>query len=237
VLRTGGWQRRHTVGGQLVYPTQDEGWTPSGELRAAVDGALREANSAGYAALSIDLGGAVVLAADEPGLTSLKAALPPVVRGRTRFPLSLPGHSAFHTPLMAPMAAELEQTPPFAPTTSPLVDGSGRLWPAGGEACDVAALREYTIHEQVVAPYRFAHSLETAIGALDPEVLVLLGPGSGLGGAIGQVLSRMRWRGIDSKAAFAQAQRSDRPALITLPPAGAAPAAEAAEERPLAINE
>ena len=68
-------------------------------------------------------------------------------------------------------------------------------------------------------------------------VLVLLGPGAGLGGAIGQVLSRMRWRGIDSKAAFAQAQRSDRPALITLPPAGAAPAAEAAEERPLAINE
>ena len=143
------------------------------------------------------------------------------------------------------------------------MDGSGRLWPAGGEACDVAALREYTIHEQVVAPYRFAHSLETAIGALDPEVpprtfagaardpslarpslpprpskvLVLLGPGAGLGGAIGQVLSCMRWRGIDSKAAFAQAQRSDRPALITLPPAGAAPAAEAAEERPLAINE
>ena len=66
---------------------------------------------------------------------------------------------------------------------------------------------------------------------------MLLGPGAGLGGAIGQVLSRMRWRGIDSKAAFAQAQRSDRPALITLPPAGAAPAAEAAEERPLAINE
>ena len=71
----------------------------------------------------------------------------------------LPRHSAFHTPLMAPMAAELRRTPAFAPPTLPLVDGTGRLWPTG-DACDTAALREYTIHEQIVSPYRFATSLE-----------------------------------------------------------------------------
>ena len=60
---------------------------------------------------------------------------------------------------MAPMAAELRRTPAFAPPTLPLVDGTGRLWPTG-DACDTAALREYTIHEQIVSPYRFATSLE-----------------------------------------------------------------------------
>eukprot|EP00964_Phaeocystis_antarctica_P100328 scaffold65995_cov56-Phaeocystis_antarctica.AAC.2 len=113
------------------------------------------------------------------------------------------------------MAAELHQTPRFASPALPLVDGTGRLWPAGA-ACDTAALREYTIHEQIVSPYRFATSLEVAIEAWDPEVLVLLGPGASLGGAIGQVLARMGWRGIDCKAAFARAQQSARPALITL---------------------
>ena len=57
------------------------------------------------------------------------------------------------------MAAELHQTPRFASPALPLVDGTGRLWPAGA-ACDTAALREYTIHEQIVSPYRFATSLE-----------------------------------------------------------------------------
>ena len=41
----------------------------------------------------------------------------------------LPRHSAFHTPLMTPMAAELHRTPRFAPPALPLVDGTGRLWP------------------------------------------------------------------------------------------------------------
>jgi len=57
---------------------------------------------------------------------------------------------------------------------------------------------------------------QVAIEAFDPDVLVLLGPGSSLGGAIGQVLARMRWRGIDSKAAFAAQQQSSRPPLLTV---------------------
>ena len=109
-----------------------------------------------------------------------------------------------------------------------------------GADCDTAAMRSYTIHEQVTAPYDFFRSLEVhrlgskcvptappavqtraipppqvAIEALDPEVLVLLAPGAGLGGAIGQVLARMGWRGIDSKSAFTKVQQSERPALIT----------------------
>ena len=42
--------------------------------------------------------------------------------------------------------------------------------------------------KQVLTPYHFGRSVEAGIEALDPEVLVLLGPGSSLGGAIGQTL-------------------------------------------------
>ena len=74
--------------------------------------------------------------------------------------------------------------------------------------------RENTVREQLLTPYYIGRSLEAAIEALDPEVLVLLGPGSSLGGAIGQTLSRMRWRGVTSKASFAALQASDSPALV-----------------------
>ena len=67
-----------------------------------------------------------------------------------------------------------------------------------------------------MAWYRFARSVEVAIETFDPEVLVLLGPGSSLGGAIGQVLTRMRWRGIGSKSEFAARQASGRPPLLTV---------------------
>ena len=75
-----------------------------------------------------------------------RTALPTVSRGRSKFPLVLPGHSAFHTPLMAPMAATLRGTPPFHPPQIPMIDGAGRVWEAG---CDLDALRRYTIDEQV----------------------------------------------------------------------------------------
>ena len=45
----------------------------------------------------------------------------------------------------------------------------------------------YNHAAQVVTPYRFALSIERAIDAVDPDVIVLLGPGTGLAGAIGQV--------------------------------------------------
>ena len=87
-----------------------------------------------------------MLAADDAGMEALKTALPPVSRGRSKFPLVLPGHSAFHTPLMAPMAQTLLGTPAFSAPNMPMVDGAGRVWEPG---CDLDALRRYTIDEQV----------------------------------------------------------------------------------------
>ena len=64
---------------------------------------------------------------------------------------------------MQPIVAEVG-FPPFAPPAIPLVDGTGRLWPAGDTAT-LGALRQYTIREQVLTPYHFGRSVEAAIEA------------------------------------------------------------------------
>ena len=216
VLSTGGYQRSAgSVGGQLVYPTLDENWQRSEVLSAAVERGLAEANArGGFASTSIDLGGLMVLAADDSGLATLKAELPPLVRGNTKFPLELPGHSAFHTSLMAPMAqAVAADAAPFAsPEALPLVDGAGRIWRVGDDA---EALREYTLGDQILTTYDFARSLEVALQEWAPDAVVLLGPGASLAGATGQVMARMGWRGIRSKQDFARVQASASPLLIT----------------------
>ena len=228
VIGTGGYQRSvGAVGGQVVYPTLDDEWREGdGGLQRAVDAALVEASKVGFASLSIDLGGMAVLAADAPGMAALKAALPPISRSSVRFPMELPGHSAFHTPLMGPMAEHIRDaqaaTPPFCAPQLPLVDGSGRVWRPGSDregAWMPAALREYTFGEQIVSPYRFGLSLEIALDEWEPDLIVLLGPGASLGGAIGQILSRKGWRGVASKAEFAGVQQSATPILLTSPAA------------------
>lgn len=214
VLSTGGFQRvAGSVGGQLVYPVLDEDWQQSHTLSTAVAAALEVANGQGFASVSIDLGGIIVLAADDSGMRALRGALPPTFRGATRFPLELPGHSAFHTPLMQPMAESVAAAPAFqSPSALPLVDGTGRIWRVGDDA---ASMRAYTIGDQITTPYHFGASLEVALSEWDPDAVLLLGPGGSLGGAIGQVMARMGWRGIRSKQDFARAQASTSPVLIT----------------------
>ena len=82
----------------------------------------------------------------------------------------LPAHSAFHTPLMEPMAQFISgQAPTFRfPPTVPLVDGTGHIWRAGEASAEseedaAAAMREYTVGEQIRAPYHFGRSLEVAL--------------------------------------------------------------------------
>ncbi len=80
----------------------------------------------------------------------LKAALPPLSRSGIQYPLVLSGHSAFHTPLMQPMARALQQRAPaiFSAPSLPLVDGAGRVWAAHTSAEETDAMRRYTTDEQ-----------------------------------------------------------------------------------------
>jgi acyl transferase domain-containing protein len=219
---TGAWQAaRDQVGGQLVHPVvADEDWRRDPAREASLERALEDvaAGLAGRAWRSIRLGGYEVLAGDEAGLAALAAALPREERkGGIAYPMRLPGHSAFHTPLMAPMS-EAAQEPltelDWRAPRVPLVDGRGAIWRPRIASPD--ALLDYTAGAQVVETYDFALSLRVALREHAPDVVIALGPGDTLGGPIGQTLVREGWEGIRDREAFRRRQAGPRPILLSM---------------------
>ena len=193
---------RGGAGGQVVYPVTGADWRPDAARRAELMALVaRIGAEPGQAlGLSIDLGGLVVLAGDEAGLAAFEAAVP-VLEGR--YPMRLGLHAAFHTPLVAPVAeqgrAALADLRPGQPRL-PLIDGRGAIWWPG--ASDPAALWDYTLGHQVVAPYDFARAIAVAAREFAPDLFILLGPGASLGGAVAQSLVAAGWRGMADKADF-----------------------------------
>jgi malonyl CoA-acyl carrier protein transacylase len=194
-------QEQVAGGGQMIQPVVGEDWRPDAAARRAVELALDESD--GHAFPSIELGGYVVLAGDEQGLAHLARSLPRVQLGKNAYPFRLVQHGPYHTPLCAEVAARagasLAGLGWRAPRTT-LVDGRGvRTTPW---SCDPSALRDYTLGEQVVAPYDLTRSLRVLLREHAPDELVLPGPGNSLGGVCGQVLVAERWRGVASRADF-----------------------------------
>lgn len=203
----GALMHAHGVGGQLLYPVVGEDWLePPGWRRELLDLLAEvDARPGCSASLSIDLGGMLVFAGDEPGLAALTAALPPLAG---RYPLRLPGHAAFHAPLQAPVAAlgrDALGVDLFGSPSIPLIDGRGHIWRP--RETRSAELRAYTLGEQVTAPYDFARAVRTGLREFAPDALIVLGPGTTLGGAVAQTLVAQRWRGLVDKAAFQAVQR------------------------------
>ena len=163
--------------------------------------------------LSIDLGGMLVLAGNEAGLSAFEKAVP-LLQGR--FPMRLANHAAFHTALQAPVAeAGRARLSPvlFVQPSLPLVDGRGAIW--WPHATDTESLRDYTLGHQVVETYDFTRALRTAAREFAPDLLIVTGPGTTLGGAAAQSLVLANWRGMATKMDFVIAQESD-PLLISM---------------------
>ena len=203
------------VGGQLIYPVTDEDWRDPGGKRAEVLAIMSEIdNRANHRlALSIDLGGMLVLAGDETGLEAFEKQAP---RVQDRFPMRLPNHAAFHTELMVPIAAEGQRRLPqtlFQQPRLPLIDGRGGLWYP--KSSDLGALWSYTLQHQVVEPYDFSAAIRTAARELMPDVFIVLGPGTTLGGAVAQSFISANWRGMSDKAGF-QAEQGKTPRLMSM---------------------
>ena len=141
---------------------------------------------------------------------SLKAAedeLPPV---GGRFPMRLANHAAFHTSLQEPIVAQAMAALPlslFSQPCQPIIDGRGQVWYP--QSTDVAELRDYTLGHQVTAPYDFTAAVRTGVREFAPDLVVVLGPGTTLGGAVAQVLTASAWRGLKSKSDFVERQHSD----------------------------
>ena len=203
----GAFQSGNVIGGQILYPLVDDQWRPDPELVACVHRAV-----AGIPDLhwSIRLGGQAVLGGTDAALQAAQALLPALERGAARFPLKLPLHSAFHTPLLSETRARAEASLAglaWRAPRVPLVDGQGQVWPAGW--ADPDGIRSWTLGDQIDDTFDFTAMLQAALGELAPSVLVLPGPGSNLGGAVAQVLISLGWQGIRSRDDFMARQASD----------------------------
>lgn len=202
------------IGGQLVYPFMGDDWRPRPDRRQQLLDLVTDiAARAGHQLhLSIALGGMLVLAGNEAGLSAFEAA----VESIGQFPMRLGNHAAFHTPLMAPVAEQGRRALPvdlFNGPALPLIDGRGAIWWPG--ATDIDALRRYTLDTQVVESYDFTRAIMIAAREFAPDLFIITGPGTTLGGAVIQSLILGGWRGMADKAAF-QAVQAERPLLVSM---------------------
>jgi malonyl CoA-acyl carrier protein transacylase len=211
-------QKQHqdeSGGGQILFPRVDDEWVRVPEREEEIGAALQSAG--GQAFRSIDLGGYVVLAGSEDGVSHLLATLPKVKVGSTLYPFRLMQHGAYHTPFVASVAERARSTLSglrFRRPSTTLIDGRGvrhTPWSA-----DVEALRDYTFGAQVTTPYDFALSVRVALREQAPEHLVCPGPGNSLGGPCGQIVVAEGWRGVHSKADFQRIQEGEAPILVSM---------------------
>jgi [acyl-carrier-protein] S-malonyltransferase len=195
-------------GGQVIYPLTGPDWRLDPDLVATVEAALAEGDGEVHA--SIDLGGYAVLAGSETGVARLMQLLPPARVGERLYPLRLALQGPYHTPLVGHVADAAQQRLANVHWQAPevaLVDGRGARWSPW--SADPAALRDYTLGEQVTTPFRFAASLRVALREWAPDHLMLPGPGNSLGGICGRAVVAEGYRGIHSRADFETAQQRD----------------------------
>jgi [acyl-carrier-protein] S-malonyltransferase len=203
------------IGGQIIYPFMGDDWLPDMAKKADLMALVAEigARPGHVLGLSIDLGGMLVLAGNEDGLKAFEAAVPPV---QGRFPMRLANHAAFHSALQAPVAergrARLAPSL-FGQPKLPMIDGRGVIWWPG--ATDTERLWDYTLGHQVTEPYDFTTALRVAAREFAPDMFIITGPGTTLGGAVAQSLILANWRSMGSKADF-QSQHATAPILASM---------------------
>ncbi len=204
------------IGGQIVYPFVDEQWHEIPGKRAELAEIVRTLNAAPgcEAYTSIELGGMIVFGANTKGIAELQKRLPPL---QDRFPLVLPNHAAFHTPLQVPISEKAMET--FSPAMFdtpilPMIDGRGAVWEK--YSTDPRALFDYTLGHQVREPYDFTRAVQAGMKEFAPDCIICLGPGTTLGGAIAQSLIAIKWDGLTSKDDFSARQKSDQPILYAM---------------------
>lgn len=203
------------IGGQTVYPFVGEDWRPDMKRKAELLDLVAEIDCRvdHKLALSIDLGGMLVLGGNAAGLAAFEAGVPPL---DGRFPLRLANHAAFHTRLQEPVAAVgRERILPqlFRQPRLPLIDGRGHIW--WPHASNLGALWDYTLGQQVTQAYNFTKAIQVAAREFAPDVFIVTGPGTTLNGAVAQSLIQTSWRGMADKADF-QRRQAESPILLSM---------------------
>lgn len=203
----GQYQHRNVIGGQMVYSLINDDWTINTERVEMLTQLVEDIPDCHW---SIRLGGQAILGGTKEALDSLQQALPELTQNGRTFPFILPLHSAFHTPLMLDThrqalidLANVELKTP----SIPLIDGQGHIWRP--KACDRHALKAYTLGKQVTETYDFTAMIQSVLRHIAPDHIILLGPGSNLGSAVGHVLIQEKWQGIQNKMDFITRQKEN----------------------------
>jgi malonyl CoA-acyl carrier protein transacylase len=204
----GSMMRDRVIGGQLVYPLVDSEWRLVPERQDQLNAVLRTIGDRNGAELylSIDLGGIWVLGGNKTGLDKAARALPQI----DRYPMRLPNHAAFHTPLMDSVVGKAQSALPRGLFQNPelaLVDGHGAIWQP--YATDGDALYDYTLGAQINQPYNFSLAVEVVLKEFAPEVLIVPGPGTSLVPPIAQEMIKLQWVGITCRSDFLKRQAQD----------------------------
>jgi [acyl-carrier-protein] S-malonyltransferase len=201
-------------GGQIVWSMADADWRIDPAKQALVDALLAEAAGRDDLAVhvSIYLGAMIVFAADDAGLKWLSEKLPK----DDRFPLRLPYHAAFHSPVLdhiLPLATARNPVDDFQGGIIPAIDGTGRIWLP--KAFNKQSIYDYTLGAQLNRSYDFTRAVQVAAAEFAPDRIIVLGPGTTLGAPTAQALIASGWRGLCGKADFLARQGSE-PLLLSM---------------------
>lgn len=211
----GSLMQERLIGGQLIYPFVEADWRHDPQACARLLEIINEINNRSdcHLAVSIRLGGMLVVAGDNAGLAAFENAVP---RVHSRFPLRLVNHAAFHTSLQSPVAAagraELEEDL-FGTPQVPMIDGRGNIWYPGSSSID--ELRRYTLNHQITETYDFTAAIRVAARSFAPDVFVVLGPGETMGSAVAQSLIAINWQGLSCKDDFL-ARQAQNPVILSM---------------------
>ncbi len=206
------------IGGQIIPQFLSENWLPNPTRKAELLRLAAEINTRPdhTLTLSIDLGGMLVLAGNEPGLKAFEFSVPPE---QSRFPMRLPNAACQPRRLphrAAPVAAQGRAQLPatlFQQPQKPLIDGHGHIWWPG--ATHIDQLHAYTLGHQVVEPYDFTAAIRTAAREFAPDLFIIAGPGTTLGGAVAQSLILTNHQHIANKQDFQSCQTTN-PLVISM---------------------
>jgi len=195
-------------GGQLIYPLLDENWQPIPGRTETLNALLLKINQRQDCELydSILLGGMRVFAGNNAALDVLMSALPET----QNYPIRLPNHAAFHSPLMQSISEQARELMPdslFQAPEIPLIDGRATTWQP--LSSDTTNLWEYTLGHQIIRTYDFTRAVQASVQEFAPDCLIIPGPGNTLGGATAQALIDIQWRGLQSKQDFLEQQQRE----------------------------
>lgn len=203
----GQYQASNQMGAQLLYPMTNADWTLDRKIYEQINQLVQDTHDLHW---SIHLGHQAVLGGSKSAIKQVQSILPPKTIGTIQFPLILPMHSAFHTPLMkvsSERACQDLATLSFNAPIVPIFDGFGRHWRP--HTADTNQLKAYTLTAQVTDPFDFKRMIQSAVQEYAPDCIIQLGPGGNLGGAIAHSLIEINWTKLHQKSDFLDRQSSN----------------------------